>query len=178
MVPYFSNTQQDPSPYYVSVYRKSGVFFGFGSRFPCSGFQGSISGHWKHYSGHGLPENRCGGQLRNGGVARLHHHCPVFWISLPRVHADGQSYLSRQVLWDLNYYNFTVHSSYTRPNPLSSMFCLQWVCDKVWELVFRKERSVTQEEEAAPPGLWISSSPGEFKHVQEGFWLELVEDMK
>lgn len=26
-------------------------------------FQGSVSGHWEHYSGHGLHESGCGGQL-------------------------------------------------------------------------------------------------------------------
>lgn len=71
------------------------------SYFPCSWFQGSLGGHWQHYSGHGLHASRCGGQLRNRGIARLHHHCPVFWISLPGMHADGQSYLPCQVLWKL-----------------------------------------------------------------------------
>lgn len=60
-------------------------------------FQGSFGGHRQHYSGHGLYENRCGGQLWNRSVAWFHHHCQVFWISLPGVHADGQSHLPCQV---------------------------------------------------------------------------------
>lgn len=65
-----------------------------------SWFQGSVSAHWQRYSRHGLYENGCWGQLRNRGIAGLHHHRPVFWISLPGVHADGQNHLPRQVSWD------------------------------------------------------------------------------
>lgn len=72
----------------------------FGHILTCSWFQGSVSGHRQRYSGHGLYESGCGGQLRNRGFAWLHHHCPVFRISLPGMHADGQSYLPCQVLWD------------------------------------------------------------------------------
>lgn len=68
--------------------------------FTCSWFQGSISGHWQRYSGHGLHESGCWGQLRDRGITWLYHHCPVFWISLPGMHADGQNYLPRQVLWN------------------------------------------------------------------------------
>lgn len=57
-----------------------------------------------------------------------------------------------------------------------SPFCFQWVPEQVRELVIREERWVPQGQEAARPGLWIPSSPGELEHVQEGFWLQLVEE--
>ncbi len=68
-------------------------------------------------------------------------------------------------------------SFYKTQLSLFLMFCFQWIPDQVWELVIREERRVTQEQEAAPPWLWIPSSSGELKHVQEGFWLQLVEEM-
>lgn len=55
------------------------------------------------------------------------------------------------------------------------MFCFQWIFDQVWEPGVRKECCVAKEQEADHPRLWIPSSPGELKHVQEGFWLQLVE---
>lgn len=61
--------------------------------------QGSIGSIWKRYSGSGLHEGRRGGQLWNRGITWLHHHCPVFRISLPCMHADGQSQFPHQVLW-------------------------------------------------------------------------------
>ena len=69
---------------------------------------------------------------------------------------------------------FIVKSAYTKPNPL--IVCFQWAPDQVWEFVIGEERRVTQEQETARPRFWVPSSPGELKHVQEGFWLQLVEE--
>lgn len=55
------------------------------------------------------------------------------------------------------------------------MFCFQWIPEQVWEPFFREECVVAKEQEAARPRLWIPSSPGKLKHVQEGFWLQLVK---
>lgn len=71
----------------------------------------------------------------------------------------------------------TVESAYTKSNYLFLM-CFQWVREQVRELVIREEHRVAQEQEAACPWLWIPSSPGELKHVQEGFWLQLVEEIQ
>lgn len=74
--------------------------------------------------------------------------------------------------------DFVVDSAlHTKPNSASVMFCFQWVCDHVWECVLWEERCVAQEQKAAGARFWIPSSSGELKHVQESFWLRLVEDV-
>lgn len=144
-------------------------------RMLCSWFQGRIRGHRQYYSGHGLHESRCRGQLWDGGVARFYHHCPVFRVSLPGVHADGQSHLPLQVgdfpLKENS--SLTCAANKSTPPP---RFSLQWAGDQVRERVIGEEFHIPQGQEAAGSRLGVPSSPGELQHVQEGLWIQLVDD--
>lgn len=144
----------------------------------CFWFQGSIRGHRQYYSGHGLHESGGRGQLWNGGVAWFHHHRPVFRVSLPGVHADGQSHLPLQV-GDFSLKKKQLHLCSQRigkPTVNRVGFSLQWAGDQVWERVNGEEFHVPKGQEAAGSWLGVPSSPGELQHVQEGLRIELVDD--